>query len=183
MKCISLPFRLSDSYNFPASLTSKFRKTVHNGSFLKLYIPSTLKFDRKAEIPPLAPFTSVLHKEQSAATVCIRQHALAETEDSLGKINMADMGRRLSCLLQTLPVYLRLSNQVVLNRWHKKSDPKAALLNKYNNVFYPTKKVSTNEYNCSSVRLSVPTLSINAYSSFFPVITNLRSFPSTSHKR
>lgn len=116
MKCISLPFRLSDSYNFPASLTSRFRKTVHNGSFLKLYIPSTLKFDRKAEIPPLAPFTSVLHKEQSAATVCIRQHALAETEDSLGKINMADMGRRLSCLLQTLPVYLRLSNQVVLNR-------------------------------------------------------------------
>ncbi len=119
MKCISLPFRLSDSYNFPASLTSRFRKTVHNGSFLKLYIPSTLKFDRKAEIPPLAPFTSVLHKEQSAATVCIRQHALAETEDSLGKINMADMGRRLSCLLQTLPVYLRLSNQVVLNRWYK----------------------------------------------------------------
>ena len=39
-------------------------------------------------------------------------------------------------ILQTLPVYLRLSNQVVLNRWHKKSDPKAALLNKYNNVFY-----------------------------------------------
>lgn len=104
-------------------------------------------------------------------------------KDSLGKTNMADMGRRLSCLLQTLPVYLRLSNQVVLNRWHKKSDPKAALLNKYNNVFYPTKKVSTNEYNCSSVRLSVPTLSINAYSSFFPVITNLCSFPSTSHKR
>lgn len=83
MKCISLPFRLSDSYKFPASLTSRFRKTVHNGSFLKLYIPSTLKFDRKAEIPPLAPFTSVLHKEQSAATVCIRQHALAETEDSI----------------------------------------------------------------------------------------------------
>ena len=54
---------------------------VHNGSFLKLYIPSTLKFDRKAEIPPLAPFTSVLHKEQSATTVCIRQHALAETEE------------------------------------------------------------------------------------------------------
>lgn len=54
MKCISLPFRLSDSYNFPASLTSKFRKMVHNGSFLKLYIPTTLKFDRKAEIPPLA---------------------------------------------------------------------------------------------------------------------------------
>lgn len=83
MKCISLLFRLSDSYNFPASLTSRFRKTVHNGSFLKLYIPSTLKFDRKAEIPPLAPFTSVLHKEQSAATVCIRQHALADTEDSI----------------------------------------------------------------------------------------------------
>ena len=41
---------------------------VHNGSFLKLYIPTTLKFDRKAENPPLAPFTSVLHKEQSAAT-------------------------------------------------------------------------------------------------------------------
>ena len=76
MKCISLPFRLSDSYNFPASLTSRFRKMVHNGSFLKLYIPTTLKFDRKAENPPLAPFTSVLHKEQSAATVCIRQHAL-----------------------------------------------------------------------------------------------------------
>ena len=82
MKCISLLFRLSDSYNFPASLTSRFRKMVHNGSFLKLYIPTTLKFDRKAENPPLAPFTSVLHKEQSAATVCIRQHALAETEDS-----------------------------------------------------------------------------------------------------
>lgn len=81
MKCISLPFRLSDSYNFLASLTSRFRKTVHNGSFLKLNIPSTLKFDRKAEIPPLAPFTSVLHKEQSAATVCIRQQALAETEE------------------------------------------------------------------------------------------------------
>lgn len=76
MKCISLPFRLSDSYKFLASLTSRFRKMVHNGSFLKLYIPTTLKFDRKAEIPPLAPFTSVLHKEQSAATVCIRQHAL-----------------------------------------------------------------------------------------------------------
>ena len=76
MKCISLLFRLSDSYNFPASLTSRFRKMVHNGPFLKLYIPTTLKFDRKAEIPPLAPFTSVLHKEQSAATVCIRQHAL-----------------------------------------------------------------------------------------------------------
>ena len=76
MKCISLLFRLSDSYNFPASLTSRFRKMVHNGSFLKLYIPTTLKFDRKAENPPLAPFTSVLHKEQSAATVCIRQHAL-----------------------------------------------------------------------------------------------------------
>ena len=56
---------------------------VHNGSFLKLYIPSTLTFDRKAENPPLVPFTSVLHKEQSAATVCIRQHALAETEDSI----------------------------------------------------------------------------------------------------
>ena len=106
MKCISLPFRLSDSYNFPASLTSRFRKTVHNGSFLKLYIPSTLKFDRKAEIPPLTPFTSVLHKEQSAATVCIRQHSLAETEDSLGKTNMADMGRRLSCLLLLLLLYL-----------------------------------------------------------------------------
>ena len=76
MKCISLLFRLSDSYNFPASLTSRFRKMVHNGSFLKLYIPTTLKFDRKAENPPLAPFTSVLHKDQSAATVCIRQHAL-----------------------------------------------------------------------------------------------------------
>ena len=76
MKCISLLFRLSDSYNFPASLTSRFRKMVHNGSFLKLYIPTTFKFDRKAENPPLAPFTSVLHKEQSAATVCIRQHAL-----------------------------------------------------------------------------------------------------------
>lgn len=76
MKCISLLFRLSDSYNFPASLTSRFRKMVHNGSFLKLYIPSTSKFDRKAENPPLAPFTSVLHKDQSAATVCIRQHAL-----------------------------------------------------------------------------------------------------------
>ena len=76
MKCISLLFRLSDSYNYPASLTSRFRKMVHNGSFLKLYIPTTLKFDRKAENPPLAPFTSVLHKEQSAATVCIRQHAL-----------------------------------------------------------------------------------------------------------
>ena len=49
--------------------------------------------------------------------------------------------------------------------------------------FYPTKKVSANEYNCSAVRFSVPTLSINAYSSFFLVITNLRSFPSTSHKR
>ena len=48
---ISLPFRLSDSYNFPASLTSRFRKTVHSGSSLKLYIPSTLKFDRKAESP------------------------------------------------------------------------------------------------------------------------------------
>ena len=76
MKCISLLFRLSDSYNFPASLTSRFRKMVHNGSFLKLYIPTTFKFDRKAENPPLAPFTSVLHKDQSAATVCIRQHAL-----------------------------------------------------------------------------------------------------------
>ena len=82
MKCISLLFRLSDSYNFPASLTSRFRKTVQNGSFLKLYIPTTLKFDRKAENPPLAPFTSVLHKEQSAATVCIRQHALAETDEN-----------------------------------------------------------------------------------------------------
>ena len=76
MKCISLPFRLSDSYKFLASLTSRFRKMVHNGSFLKLYIPTTFKFDRKAENPPLAPFTSVLHKDQSAATVCIRQHAL-----------------------------------------------------------------------------------------------------------
>ncbi|EFB35894.1 hypothetical protein PREVCOP_04799 [Segatella copri DSM 18205] len=37
MKCISLLFRLSDSYNFPASLTSRFRKMVHNGSFLKLF--------------------------------------------------------------------------------------------------------------------------------------------------
>ena len=82
MKCISLLFRLSDSYNFPASLTSRFRKMVHNGSFLKLYIPTTLKFDRKAENPPLAPFTSVLHKEQSAATVWIRQHALAETDEN-----------------------------------------------------------------------------------------------------
>lgn len=83
MKCISLLFRLSDSYNFPASLTSRFRKTVHNGSFLKLYIPSTLKFDRKAGFLAFAPSTSVLDKEQSAATVCIRQHALAETEDSI----------------------------------------------------------------------------------------------------
>ena len=71
MKCISLPFRLSDSYNFLASFTSRFRKMVHNGSFLKLYIPTTLKFDRKAEISPLAPFTSVLHKEQLVATVCM----------------------------------------------------------------------------------------------------------------
>ena len=83
MKCISIPFRLSGSYNFHASLTSRFRKTVHNGSFLKLYIPSTLKFDRKAEFLAFAPSTSVLDKEQSVATVCIRQHALVETEDSI----------------------------------------------------------------------------------------------------
>ena len=83
MKCISLLFRLSDSYNFLASFTSRFRKTVHNGSFLKLYIPSTLKFDRKVGFLAFAPSTSVLDKEQSAATVCIRQHALAETEDSI----------------------------------------------------------------------------------------------------
>ena len=82
-KRISLPFRLSDSYNFPASLTSRFRKTVHSGSSLKLYIPSTLKFDRKAGFLAFAPSTSVRDKEQSAATVCIRQHALAETEDSI----------------------------------------------------------------------------------------------------
>lgn len=83
MKCISLPFRLSDSYNFPASLTSRFRKMVHNGSFLKLYIPSTLKFGRKAGFLAFAPSTSVRDKEQLVATVYIRQHALAETEDSI----------------------------------------------------------------------------------------------------
>lgn len=83
MKCISLPFRLSDSYNFLASLASRFRKTVHNGPFLKLYIPTTFKFDRKAGFLAFAPSTSVLDKEQLAATVCIRQHALAETEDSI----------------------------------------------------------------------------------------------------
>ena len=105
MKCISLPFRLSDSYNFLASFTSRFRKTVHNGSFLKLYIPSTLKFDRKAEIPPLAPFTSVLHKEQSAATVCIRQHALAETEDNNSFLCYIST----SHLLQKIHHYLKLT--------------------------------------------------------------------------
>lgn len=46
-----------------------------NGSFLKLYIPSTLKFDRKAGFLAFTPSTSVLDKEQSVATVCIRQHA------------------------------------------------------------------------------------------------------------
>lgn len=49
--------------------------------------------------------------------------------------------------------------------------------------YYFTKKVSTNECSCLSVKLSMPTLSINAYSAFLLVITNLRSFPSTSHKR
>ena len=49
--------------------------------------------------------------------------------------------------------------------------------------YYFTKKVLTNEYSCLSVKLSMPTLSINAYSAFLLVITNLRSFPSTSHKR
>lgn len=72
MKCISLPFRLSDSYNFPASLTSRFRKTVHNGSFLKLYIPSTFKFDRKAWFLAFEPSTSVLDKEQLSATVLLK---------------------------------------------------------------------------------------------------------------
>ena len=100
MKCISLPFRLSDSYKFLASLTSRFRKTVHNGSFLKLYIPTTLKFDRKAENPPLAPFTSVLHKEQSAATVCIRQHALDIKMDRKTRIV------KLSELRNRLPHYM-----------------------------------------------------------------------------
>lgn len=38
-------------------------------------------------------------------------------------------------------------------------------------------------YDSSSVRFSIPILSINVYSSFFLVMTNLRSFPSTSHKR
>lgn len=66
MKCISLPFRLSDSYNFLASFTSRFRKTVHNGSFLKLYIPSTLRFDREAGFLAFTPSTSVLDKEQIA---------------------------------------------------------------------------------------------------------------------
>ena len=100
MKCISLPFRLSDSYNFPASLTSRLRKMVHNGSFLKLYIPTTFKFDRKAENPPLAPFTSVLHKEQSAATVCIRQHALDIKMDRKARIV------KLSELQNRLPHYM-----------------------------------------------------------------------------
>lgn len=100
MKCISLPFRLSDSYNFPASLTSRFRKMVHNGSFLKLYIPTTLKFDRKAENPPLTPFISVLHKEQSAATVCIRQHALDIKMDRKARIV------KLSELRNRLPHYM-----------------------------------------------------------------------------
>ena len=49
--------------------------------------------------------------------------------------------------------------------------------------YYFTKKVLTNECSCLSVKLSMPTLSINAYSAFLLVITNLRSFPSTSHKR
>ena len=49
--------------------------------------------------------------------------------------------------------------------------------------YYFTKKVLTNECSCLSVKLSMPTLSINAYSAFLFVITNLRSFPSTSHKR
>ena len=49
--------------------------------------------------------------------------------------------------------------------------------------YYFTKQVSTNEYSCLSVKLSMPTLSINAYSAFLLVITHLRSFPSTSHKR
>ena len=49
--------------------------------------------------------------------------------------------------------------------------------------YYFTKQVSTNECSCLSVKLSMPTLSINAYSAFLLVITNLRSFPSTSHKR
>ena len=100
MKCISLPFRLSESYNFLASFTSRFRKMVHNGSFLKLYIPTTLKFDRKAENPPLAPFTSVLHKEQSAATVCIRQHALDIKMDRKARIV------KLSELRNRLPHYM-----------------------------------------------------------------------------
>ena len=73
---------------------------VHNGSFLKLYIPTTLKFDRKAENPPLAPFTSVLHKEQSAATVCIRQHALDIKKDRKARIV------KLSELRNRLPHYM-----------------------------------------------------------------------------
>ena len=73
---------------------------VHNGSFLKLYIPSTLTFDRKAENPPLAPFTSVLHKEQSAATVCIRQHALDIKMDRKARIV------KLSELRNRLPHYM-----------------------------------------------------------------------------
>ena len=63
------------------------------------------------------------------------------------------------------------------------STQKWQLLLKKSEVCYLTKKVSTNEHNCLSVKLSIPILSINAYSSFLLVITNLRSFPSTSHKR